>query len=362
VQLLGPDDFGQQPARIVRSAALADTNQLTITLISPPGSFLTVDVECAPSKVTLSSGNPGESTRNGVLAIALPIINSGTAAAENVQVTRIALSGGALTSPSVPFRLGTIAANGGSAVLNASFSGTLSSRASETLSVDGRYSEGAATYCFTVRSAFTVPPSPSSPSPGLGVTTVAPNSVTGGRFPHQPLNFPDTVNTPRWTVPTIGQTTFQTNPSGLPVSVDGGAPMVTPFVLTLSSGSHTITVAPTQAGSKGTRYVFTGWNDGGAASHQIALGSVPTTYTASFATLYLLTTSALPAGAGSILVTPASEAADGYYESGTKVTVTARPNPTYLFAGFRSPLAGTTNPQVIVMTAPASVVADFTPR
>ena len=44
-----------------------------------------------------------------------------------------------------------------------------------------------------------------------------------------------------------------------------------------------------------TRYLFTGWSDGGAASHEIVAGAGATSYTATFATQYLLSVSAIPA-------------------------------------------------------------------
>ncbi len=356
VQILGAGDFNRQTPRIVKPVLLADNNQLTITIASQPGSFFTVDVECSTSPVELSAGAPGESLSQTLLT-ALPIVNHGTAAAENVTARAIALNGGRLATPSVPFNLGPIAA-GRSVVLHAGFNGTFSPRAPEVLSVNGTYSVGAATYCFVLSVALAVPPA--APGSGsVGQTSVAPNSVSGGRFPHQPLNFPDSVNTPRWTVPIAGMTTFETNPGGLRVSIDGGTAEATPFTLALSPGQHAITTETIQSGPKGTRYLFTGWSDGGAASHQIKEGAAAT-YTATFAYEYLLTTSVSPAGGGIISVTPPSSDLSGYYERGTKVTVSARPSPSYVFKGFEGALRGPANPQTITFTEPALVIANFT--
>jgi hypothetical protein len=78
--------------------------------------------------------------------------------------------------------------------------------------------------------------------------------------------------------------TIQTSPPGLRFSVDGGALQTAPQTLNLIAGSHSIAVATTQAGRAGTQFVFTSWSNGGAATHNIVVGSSPATYTASFKT------------------------------------------------------------------------------
>ena len=56
-RILGPSDFNQKVARLVRSVSLADNDQITVLLNSKPGSFLTVSVECS-SFVSLGLANP----------------------------------------------------------------------------------------------------------------------------------------------------------------------------------------------------------------------------------------------------------------------------------------------------------------
>ncbi|MBL8235090.1 MAG: hypothetical protein JNL98_41695, partial [Bryobacterales bacterium] len=100
------------------------------------------------------------------------------------------------------------------------------------------------------------------------------------------------------------------SPAGLTVVVDGVA-CVTPCPRNWGQGTvHTIS-AVTPQGS-GTRYVFANWSDGGAAAHTVTATSSFTTYTATFATQYLLTTAVT--GSGSVQVTPYS--VDGYYPAG----------------------------------------------
>ena len=55
-QIVGPRDFNQQIGEIVRAVVLADQNQLSTTLRSKPGSFLTVSVECLAGTVPPTGG------------------------------------------------------------------------------------------------------------------------------------------------------------------------------------------------------------------------------------------------------------------------------------------------------------------
>ncbi len=152
--------------------------------------------------------------------------------------------------------------------------------------------------------------------------------------------------------------TIQTSPPNLQFSVDGGASQSAPQVLTLSQGTHTVAVVATQAGPAGTpagtRYVFTSWSDGGAASHSIVVSSSAATYTAAFKTQYQLTTAALPASGGSV-----SPATGQFYDSGTSIAVTATPTPPYAFSSWSGSATGTANPITVTMNGAESVTGSF---
>ncbi len=150
--------------------------------------------------------------------------------------------------------------------------------------------------------------------------------------------------------------TIQTNPAGRQFTVDGGAVQTAPQTLNLTQGTHTIAVPATQAGAVGTQYVFTGWSDGGAASHSIVVASSGATYTATFAVQYLLTTAVSPAGAGSVMASPFS---DGYYNQGTSVQLTASASAGFQFISWGGELSGSANPQSIIMNAAYSVTVNF---
>lgn len=202
VRILGPSAFKKRVGRIAEPVALADHNELRIRLASKPGSFVIVSVECVAPAAVLSAGAPGANLLNPTtLLTALTIINSGTDAAQSVEVTAITLAGATLTAPtSLPFSLGTIPA-GGSAVLDATFSGAFAPLGRHALVVAGTYVVASATYCFELSSDLVIPPA--SPGSGLlGTLTVEPGQVTDAPFPHQPRDPSRQVNGSRWTVPT----------------------------------------------------------------------------------------------------------------------------------------------------------------
>jgi hypothetical protein len=145
--------------------------------------------------------------------------------------------------------------------------------------------------------------------------------------------------------------TITTNLAGLQITVDGSTVSAPRKFFWAAGSNHTIGVASPQ-GAGGTRMVFTGWSDGGAQSHTLT-ASAPATYTASLKTQYLLATVVSPAGSGTVTANPPS--GDGFYDTGTNVTLTA----TGLFQGWGGALSGSVNPQSVVMSAPRSVTATF---
>jgi hypothetical protein len=226
----------------------------------------------------------------------------------------------------------------------------------------------------------TVTPNPLSPtndgfySSGTVVTlTAAANTGSGfifGNFTGAPLNLPGTTNpnsvtmsAPRSVTANFGgQTaiTVTTNPPGLQIVVDGGASQTAPQSFNWAAGSqHTVAVGSPQAGPAGTRYGFASWSDGLAISHQIIVPATTTTYTANFTTQYLLTLTVSPTGGGTVTPNPASPTGDGYYNSGTPVSVTAAANTGFGFVSFTGDVSGAANPLPVAMSAPHSVTANF---
>jgi glucose/arabinose dehydrogenase len=82
--------------------------------------------------------------------------------------------------------------------------------------------------------------------------------------------------------PTKVPITFATDPTGLKVTVNGTT-LTGPTTVT-SWANYVLNVsAATQTDGSGTTWTFSGWSDGGAASHAITTGTSPATYTATFA-------------------------------------------------------------------------------
>lgn len=156
---------------------------------------------CQPPE--LSAIGPGASLLDpATLLTAVRIVNSGDAAAGNVQITGITLEGGTLTTPSsLPLELGTIGA-GETAILNADFSGQFTPQSSLALTMIGTYVANGTTSSFEMTVQVEIP----QEGPGeaqLNSAMVDANRVTDAPFPPQPRGTRlEEVNGPRWTVPT----------------------------------------------------------------------------------------------------------------------------------------------------------------
>ena len=155
----------------------------------------------------------------------------------------------------------------------------------------------------------------------------------------------------------LATATFQTNPSGLTVIVDGTS-HTTPYQTSWTRGTvHTINTTSPQSGGAGTQYVFSSWSDGGAQSHSVTASNNDRTYTASFTTQYYLTMSASPSTGGT--VTPSS----GWRNKGQSVAINATANSGFGFASWSGTgsgsYTGTTKSTTITMNGPISEVGNF---
>jgi hypothetical protein len=123
-----------------------------------------------------------------------------------------------------------------------------------------------------------------------------------------------------------------------------------------TASSHTISAVSPQITAAGSRTIFVNWSDAGAQAHSVA-PTGNTSYTANFATQYLLATNVGNPAGGAILVSPPSQ--DGFYNTGTTVQLTAAPAPGFQFRGWSGDLTGTANPQTLIMNGPHNVTAAF---
>jgi uncharacterized protein (TIGR03437 family) len=195
----------------------------------------------------------------------------------------------------------------------------------------------------------------SFPPIDAGGTYVVTPSKPGYVFYPASLTFSNLIANQTANFAPLSAITITTVPAGLGITVDG-VPATAPQTYTWIPGS-THTIAATSSQLTGTRFTFTGWSDGQGISHTVTAPAAPATYTASFSTQYLLTTTTSPSGGGSIVANPTS--ADGYYAAGTPVQLTAEPNSGFVFGSFSGDLTGAANSKTVTMSAPRFVTANF---
>ncbi len=148
--------------------------------------------------------------------------------------------------------------------------------------------------------------------------------------------------------------TVQSNPAGRSVIIDGITYTSPKTVRWLAATTHTLSVVDSASGGAGTRYIWTSWSDSGAESHSVS-PLVSTSYTAGFATQYLLTMNANTGGT----VSPPT----GYYNAGQVVQIQAFPSSIYVFSSWAGSGNGSTNSTQstanVTMNSPITETANF---
>lgn len=153
----------------------------------------------------------------------------------------------------------------------------------------------------------------------------------------------------------LSRVVVQSNPPGLTLQVDG-ATCQTPCNIDRTNGAQINVTAPaTISMGAGARLDFNSWSDGGAASHTYTVNANLATITASYQTLYQLSTASNPANGVTFHISPTSS--DMFYAQNTQVTVSAVANPGFTFVRWNGALTGTYPSGVVSMAAPQSVVA-----
>ncbi len=202
------------------------------------------------------------------LALAFSVVNSGTATAENVQVTALAVRGARLDlGTKLPAALGPIAPSGGAPV-QASFVGAFADDTSYPLSVEGSWVEKGRRYTFTTEQQLHTPPK----SPGNADAKESdspPNKVNGGKLPEEPPTSPDDANEVR--APRVPTGPHRDPPPPSPETSTQKAPIGDPpgvnfhknDSLGLSGGSTTAE----PSGAVGSDVIFVTTNSFGAYSN-----------------------------------------------------------------------------------------------
>ncbi|MBD3287266.1 hypothetical protein GF337_00545, partial [candidate division KSB1 bacterium] len=148
--------------------------------------------------------------------------------------------------------------------------------------------------------------------------------------------------------------TFQTEPNGLKIEVDGQEFTAPQTFSWFSDEVHQVRVLD-QPVSEGIRYSFSEWSDGGAADHEITVPLESTTYVAHFNKEYFLTTSVQPIGGGTVNPAIPGE----WFIEGSSATVSAEASWDYEFDKWSGDVDITENPVNITMDGPKNIIAEF---
>jgi len=152
----------------------------------------------------------------------------------------------------------------------------------------------------------------------------------------------------------MASVTFNTVPPGLPLQVDG-ASCDTPCTIDKAAGSSvSVIAAAVRKADDRSRLAFQGWNDSTEANRAIVLPTGSKTYTAIYTLQHRLTVAAAPPEGASLALNPAS--ADGFYDTGALVSVTARVAAGYRTIGWSGDLSGNSTVAALTVDAPKNAV------
>jgi uncharacterized protein (TIGR03437 family) len=158
----------------------------------------------------------------------------------------------------------------------------------------------------------------------------------------------------------LGQVQVTSSPAGLTFTVAGNS-CTTPCTVNQSSGTQLSIAIPSSIPiSANSRLDFDSWTGGvtsNATALSVTLTQAATVFTANYHYSYLLTATSNPAGDATFKLTPPTP--DGFYPSGTSITVTPVPNTGYKFASWSGDLSGPVTPGVLSMSVPHTVVANL---
>ena len=155
----------------------------------------------------------------------------------------------------------------------------------------------------------------------------------------------------------MGRLSVQSSIAGLPVMVDG-AECPTPCVLDRPAGAQVrLAASANLPAGDGSRHVFQGWNDAGAAERAFTFGSEAVELIAAYRLEHRLVAAADPPDGARWKCDPQSN--DGFYDAQSQVSVRVEARPGYRFRRMEGDMAGAYSSGVVTMTAPRYVRAVF---
>jgi uncharacterized protein (TIGR03437 family) len=155
----------------------------------------------------------------------------------------------------------------------------------------------------------------------------------------------------------LNKLSIETNPPGLPVTIDGQTCQTPCAVERLPGESVTLVPAPSVTQANVLRLEFAGWNDGAPAERRVGFVPEFQRLVANYKQLYRLTATGNPPQGASFTFSPA--APDNFYDLDTRVTVTARANNGFRFRRWSGDTAGMFPSATVIMGGPRGVVAEL---
>jgi uncharacterized protein (TIGR03437 family) len=153
----------------------------------------------------------------------------------------------------------------------------------------------------------------------------------------------------------VAQLTVTSAPTGIPVQVDG-APCTTPCTMERAVGAQVRLSAPpvVQSVDANSRLVFGGWSDSENPERTVTASADPRTYTVSYRVQNRVSIASDPPGGASFTLAPAS--ADGFYDAGTQVVVSATPALGFRILSWSGDLTGRSASVSLRMDSPRQAV------
>jgi hypothetical protein len=190
-----------------------------------------------------------------------------------------------------------------------------------------------------------------------GISIGQRNGLSSGDIAGIRQMYPTTPTPPVNPTPTMMSVTIASNPTGVPITVDGTS-RVAPASLSWAVGStHTLAAPSNHSISSGQRLRFSNWSHGGAQSQTVTASTATPVYTANYTTQVRVTGKARDLGTGSVTISPASP--DSFYALNNTVSLTATPAPGYCFAGWSGLIPGTPAQTSFTLTREMDVTAIF---
>lgn len=152
--------------------------------------------------------------------------------------------------------------------------------------------------------------------------------------------------------------TFDTNPSGLPLTVNGSTCRTPCSVDGEAQTAARVSAATTISQGEYSRFELTGWSTGGEEPEQmVEFIEDRRNVVANYTSAHRIHLTANPAKAARFTYEPASE--DGFWRNGTAVLVTAGSSPGFRFRRWEGELSGTYNTVTVNIAGPKFAVANY---